>query len=166
MIVRNISYDDIQAFIECFIDVFSTFKGILPQEYVESEIETASKQEFQQNLVSKLDDRNNILLVATDDKKIIGLAWGNVRDDRVGWLSFLGVVDAYRRKGIGRALLCRFIEQSIDRGAHKISLDTDPKLIPAIQLYESMGFSREGFVTSPNGMKLILFEKEIHAQVV
>jgi ribosomal protein S18 acetylase RimI-like enzyme len=68
--------------------------------------------------------------------------------------------------GIGRALLCQFIEQCINRGAHKISLDTDPKLVPAIKLYESMGFSREGFVTSPNGMKLILFGKELHAQVV
>ena len=118
MIVRNISYDDIQAFIDCFINIFSTFKGILPQEYVESEIEKASKQEVQQNFVSKLDDRNNISLIATDDEKIVGLAWGNINKDSLGWLSFLGVVDAYRRRGIGRALLCRFIEQCTDRGAY------------------------------------------------
>jgi ribosomal protein S18 acetylase RimI-like enzyme len=163
MIVRNISHDDVQAFINCYVTVFSTFKGILPQEYVENEIETASTQEFQHDLVRKLDDRNNILLGATDDEKIIGLAWGAIKENRLGWLSFLGVLAAYRRISIGRTLLCQFIEQCIDRGAHKINLDTDPRLVPAIQLYESMGFSREGFVTSPNGMKLILFGKEFHA---
>ena len=166
MIIRAITHDDVQAFIDCFVNVFSTFKGILPHEYVESQIETASKQEFQQNIVSKVDDRNNLLLVAMDDEKTIGLAWGNINKDSLCWLSFLGVVDAYRRMGIGRALLCRFIEQCIERGAHKISLDTDPKLIPAIQLYESMGFRREGFVTTPIGMKLILFSKELQTQVV
>ena len=80
MIVRTISHDDVQAFINCFVNIFSTFKGILPQNYIESEIETASKQEFQQNLVSKLDDRNNILLVAMDEEKIIGLAWGAIKE--------------------------------------------------------------------------------------
>ena len=164
MIIRPITHDDVQDFIDCYVTIFSTFQGILPQDFIINEIETASKPEFQQNLVNKLDDRNTILLVAMDDKKMRGLAWGNIKEDRLSWLSFLGVIDTYRGMGIGRALLGRFIEQCFERGAHKISLDTDPNLIPAIQLYESMGFSRDGFVTSPNGMKLILFGKELHAQ--
>lgn len=162
MNIRNISHDDVQAFIDCFVNVFSTFKGILPQDYIGSEIETASKKEFQQNLVREIDDPNSIVLVATDNEKIIGLAWRHIKENRQGWLSFLGVVDAYRRMRIGRTLLSQFIEECVERGAHKISLDTDPKLVPAIKLYESMDFSREGFVMSPNGMKLILFGKELH----
>jgi ribosomal protein S18 acetylase RimI-like enzyme len=160
MIIRPISHDDVQDFIDCYVTVFSTLQEILPQDFVISHIEETSKHDFQQTLWSAVDDRNSILLVATDNETIIGLAWGEIKENRLGWLSFLGVLDTHRRMGIGKALLRRFIEESIDRGAHKISLDTNPRMIPAIKLYESMGFSREGVVENPYGMKLVLFSKE------
>jgi putative acetyltransferase len=162
MNIRTISHDEVKDFIDCYIKVFSTLKEIIPQDFVISEIEKTSKKDFQKKLLNIVDDRNSILLVATDDEKIIGLAWGNIKEDSLGWLSFLGVLGAHRRMGIGRNLLCRFIEECKDRGALKISLDTDPRLSPAIKLYESMGFDREGFVENPYGLKLIVFSKELN----
>jgi ribosomal-protein-alanine N-acetyltransferase len=162
MNIRSISRDETKDFIDCYIKVFETLMEILPQGYVINQIEKASKQDFQNKLLSIVDDSNSILLVATDYEKIIGLVWGNVKEDGSGWLGFLGVLEAFRRMGVGRALLCRFIEECIERGVLKISLDTDPRLIPAINLYESMGFVREGFVKNPYGMKLILFSKELN----
>ena len=71
------------------------------------------------------------------------MAWGNVKED-AAWLGFMGVKEPFRGKGLGRSLLNRFIDESKARDACKISLDTDPSLVPAIRLYESEGFRREG----------------------
>lgn len=70
-------------------------------------------------------------------------------------------IQSYRRRGVGRDLLNRFIEECRKRGARKISLDTDPRLVPAIQLYERSGFTQEGSVTNPYGLELILYSKNI-----
>jgi ribosomal protein S18 acetylase RimI-like enzyme len=161
MHIRSISYDDVQGFIECYIQVFGTLYDILPKEYVKTQIEKASRPEFYGKLLKEVDDNSNILLVSLDDENIIGMAWGNVKEDGSSWLSFMGVVQAYRRLGVGRALLIRFIEECLEKGSRKISLDTHPYLVPAIQLYESMGFVKEGFVKNPFGLELILYSKNI-----
>jgi len=83
-------------------------------------------------------------MVASEQAETVGLAWGNHREDGSTWLPFLGVKPAYRRRGVGRSLLSRFIEESRRRGSGKVSLDTDPRLVPAVRLYESMGFVVEG----------------------
>jgi GNAT superfamily N-acetyltransferase len=73
----------------------------------------------------------------------------------------MGVKMPYRGKGIGRSLLNRFICEVRIRGASKVSLDTDPSLLPAIMLYESEGFKRQGMVVTPRGLELILFSKSL-----
>ena len=100
-------------------------------------------------------------MVAMEEDETIGLAWGNIREDGSSWLTFLGVKPAHRRKGVGRSLLTRFIEESRKQGSHKVSLDTDPRLIPAVRLYESMGFVTEGFARNPYGLELVIYSKDI-----
>ena len=57
----------------------------------------------------------------------------------------LMVAAAYRRRGIGRALLERAVEWAADSRVCKLELHVFPHNEPAIALYENFGFVREGF---------------------
>lgn len=57
----------------------------------------------------------------------------------------LMVAAAYRRRGIGRALLERAVEWARDAQVRKLELHVFPHNAPAIALYESFGFVREGY---------------------
>jgi RimJ/RimL family protein N-acetyltransferase len=57
----------------------------------------------------------------------------------------LMVAAAYRRRGIGRALLEAAAAWARDVGVAKLELHVFPWNGPAIALYESFGFSREGY---------------------
>ncbi len=50
----------------------------------------------------------------------------------------------YRRQGIGRALLTTAVEWADDAGIRKLELHVFPWNEPAIRLYVSFGFEREG----------------------
>ena len=56
----------------------------------------------------------------------------------------LMVAAEYRRQGIGRALLTTAVEWSRVAGIRKLELHVFPWNEPAIRLYESFGFDREG----------------------
>lgn len=159
MQIQPISHKDVHGFIDCYIRVFKTLFNILPEDYVNTQLENASSPEIYRKLMQAVDDHQHILLVAIDHDNIVGMAWGNIAKDGSGWLGFMGVIQSYRRRGVGRDLLNRFIEECRKQGARKISLDTDPKLVPAIQLYEYSGFTQEGSATNPYGLELILYSK-------
>ena len=57
----------------------------------------------------------------------------------------LMVAAAYRRRGIGRALLEATVEWARRHGVSKLELHVFPHNEPAIRLYESFGFVREGY---------------------
>ena len=56
----------------------------------------------------------------------------------------LMVASEYRRQGIGRALLTAAVEWASDAGIRKLELHVFTWNEPAIRLYESFGFEREG----------------------
>jgi ribosomal protein S18 acetylase RimI-like enzyme len=158
--IRPVSSSDVEAFIQCYIDVFQTLYEILPKDYVTKQITDASSPKFHNYIEKQLKNTNNVLLLSYHKDKVTGMVWGNIKED-AAWLGFMGVKEPYRGKGLGRSLLHRFVGESEIRGASKISLDTDPSLVPAIRLYESEGFTREGTVVNPHGMELILFSKAL-----
>lgn len=57
----------------------------------------------------------------------------------------LMVSAGHRRQGIGVALLERAVEWARDAGVRKLELHVFPWNEPAIRLYESFGFEREGY---------------------
>jgi len=57
----------------------------------------------------------------------------------------LMVVASHRRRGVGRALLQRAVEWAGDSRVRKLELHVFPHNAPAIALYESFGFVREGY---------------------
>ena len=52
----------------------------------------------------------------------------------------MAVEPSYQRAGIGRRLLVAAIEEARNAGAHRLYLETNHVLTPAIRLYESVGF--------------------------
>ncbi|MBD3206597.1 GNAT family N-acetyltransferase [Candidatus Bathyarchaeota archaeon] len=160
-VIRNISHSELNDFIQCYIDVFQTLYDILPNDYVSKQIEDASTPKFHKYVEEQLENQNNVLLLSYQNKKVTGIVWGNIQED-AAWLGFMGVKDSYRGQGIGRSLLNRFIHEVKNTGAQKVSLDTDPSLVPAIRLYESDGFTKEGTVVNPHGMELVLYTKKLN----
>ena len=57
----------------------------------------------------------------------------------------LMVAASHRRRGIGRSLLSHALGWARESGVTKLELDVFPHNAPAIALYESFGFVREGY---------------------
>ncbi len=88
------------------------------------------------------------VFVAEEDGKIIGRL-SIARDPHPGsyHVADLGlmVVASHRRRGVGRALLQRAVEWAAESRVRKLELHVFPHNAPAIALYESFGFVREGY---------------------
>ena len=161
MNIRFVTQEDVNDFLGCYLEIWRSLKGVLPDGYVDDQIKRASSREFHEKMNGEAGDPVTLLMVATERAETVGLAWGNLREDGSTWLTFLGVKPAHRRRGVGRSLLVRFIEESRRRGSSKVSLDTDPRLVPAVRLYESMGFVVEGHTENKYGLRLIVYSLDI-----
>ena len=61
-------------------------------------------------------------------------------DDRTAELKRMYVREAYRERGLGRALLDRAVQLARDLGYRRVRLDTMPTMTRAIALYRAYGF--------------------------
>lgn len=156
--IRNTSEEDIQGYTECYTRIWEAFRGILPNQYVEEVLEESGQQSFSESLRGAIANPDRIVLLAEKEGEIVGLAQGRVNRGGYSWLGFMGVSPGFRRQGIGRALLSRFIEESRRSNCTKVSLNTAPCLKPAIKLYTDMGFIPEGYMRNHmHGLDLILY---------
>ena len=146
VVIRDACDEDVQGFIDCYSKVWRSFRGILPEHWVEEVIEEAGQPSFQESFRSAIANPDRILLVAEKDGEIVGHAQGRVNRGGYSWLGFMGVSPDHRREGIGRALLNGFIEESRRSGCTKVSLNTAPCLKPAVKLYADIGFIPEGYM--------------------
>ena len=77
--------------------------------------------------------------IALDGREAVGISLLNNFQGR-GELVYLGTVPEARRRGIGRALLCRAIRDTAEMGLPQMGLAVDADNVPAVRLYQSMGF--------------------------
>jgi RimJ/RimL family protein N-acetyltransferase len=87
------------------------------------------------------------VFVAVDGDEIVGrLSVARDPHPASAHVADLGLMVAagYRRRGIGRQLLDRAVAWARDAGVRKLELHVFPWNGPAIRLYESFGFVREG----------------------
>lgn len=59
-----------------------------------------------------------------------------------GYIAMLAVNSSYRGQGIATSLVRRAIDEMKERGADEIVLETEESNIPAMKLYERLGFIR------------------------
>ena len=78
--------------------------------------------------------------VAMDGDTIVATASNSTLADNVGWVSGLGTIPAYRRRGIARAILLHSFGVFWRRGMPSVALGVDAdSLTGATGLYESVG---------------------------
>ena len=142
--VRRARLEDAREIAECEREVWSSLRGLLPRELVEGSVSHLEKPSAVAEIAQRIRSPDRIVLVADWQGKVVGVARGARRPDGTFWLSFLGVRPAYRRKGVGSALLEAFIAEARKASARKLALLTYPTLKGATRLYFSKGFVSEG----------------------
>lgn len=88
-----------------------------------------------------------LLLVVVDDDRIIGMLDADIHKNaqRSHCASFgMSILNEYRRRGIGRALLAELFLWSKQHHLKRIELEVFSNNLSAIELYKKMGFLVEG----------------------
>lgn len=162
MRIRKAKAEDAQGILHCVIKVWESLREVLPEPWVEDEIERDQQPEAKVRLQKTIADPIRISLVAEEDGEIVGIALGRTDKSALSWLGFIGVSPTHRRRGIGRELLQRYLDESKLKGAKKVSLNTAPQLKPAVNLYVDTGFVPEGYLRRHRyGVDLIIYSKFI-----
>ena len=87
----------------------------------------------------------NLYLAAADESgEVLGYC-GYYRSFTEADITNVAVARKHQRKGVGRALLQRLIEEGRSEGVEDFTLEVRRSNRPAIALYESLGFETEGF---------------------
>lgn len=87
-------------------------------------------------------------VVADRGGEIIGFALGSILEKRgepwtYGYLLWLGVDPAAKRRGLGRRLIEELTQRFIDAGVRMMLVDTEADNLPAIALFKRVGFGQE-----------------------
>ncbi len=103
--------------------------------------------------------KESVFLVALSEGKVVGYI-GSYYCATEGYITNIAVLPECRRKGAGRALLKRLIEEGGALGLEFLTLEVRESNTPAISLYESLGFipvgKRPRFYSDPKEAALLL----------
>lgn len=103
-----------------------------------------------------------IRIVARDGRQIAGFA-SLYTAGGTCLLEELLVHPDYRRQGIGRTLVTRAEKLARQNKCHKIRLETDDGLKPAISLYKAVGFKKEASLPDEDGKRpTAVYGKRLH----
>jgi len=163
--IRFATAEDLGRLSDCEAGIWESLREWLPDSFVSPNVNYIQRAEYLQNWQQMLQNKEVIYLLAEEDREIIGLATGRVREDGVGMLGFLGVKKDCRKEGVGAKLLNKFLEEAKKRSAHKVWLFTSPNLHSAIRLYVKTGFVPEGYMRRHSyGLDLIVYSKFLDEQ--
>jgi ribosomal protein S18 acetylase RimI-like enzyme len=97
--------------------------------------------------IQKIIDNNWTQFLAMDGDQVVG--WCDIlRQEREGTrhagVLGMGVINTYRRKGIGEQLIKKAITDAFSKGIKRIELEVFASNTGAIALYQKLGFQIEG----------------------
>jgi ribosomal protein S18 acetylase RimI-like enzyme len=81
------------------------------------------------------------LLFALEDGEAVGCCALMALPDGGFEVAKMAVADAYKGRGLGRALMAAAVERAKAAGAPRLYLETNSSLAPAMALYRSFGFA-------------------------
>lgn len=87
-----------------------------------------------------------LFLVAELDHKLVGTAMVGY-DGHRGWMNYLAVGHAWRRRGYARLLVERAEQLLLERGCPKLNLQVRDDNRAAIGFYESLGYTVDAVVS-------------------
>jgi ribosomal-protein-alanine N-acetyltransferase len=85
--------------------------------------------------------------IAEENAELIGFSiveWSAAQGESAAYIQTLEVHPTYRHRGVGAELLGRVEDSAREAGAMSIALHVDVENAPAIHLYESHGYARQG----------------------
>ncbi len=94
-------------------------------------------------LLEHLDHKSLVLLVAREQKQIVGMAsiyFKPTLSKNDAWVEDVVVHHAWRRRGIARALMGELISAAKRRSITQIHLTSNNERAAAMQLYRDLGF--------------------------
>jgi ribosomal protein S18 acetylase RimI-like enzyme len=94
----------------------------------------------------KLAVRPDWFLVATLHESIVGSVMAGYEGHR-GWINFLAVAPAHRRRGIGRMLMEEAERRLLAEGCPKVNLQVRTGNVRAIAFYEELGYAPDDVVS-------------------
>ncbi len=123
------------------------------------EIENFSEPWSENSLRSELTNPLALWVVATDGDRVLGYVGSQIVPDEADMMN-LAVSKYCRRMGIGEGLVMNLLEKLKEREVRVLSLEVRASNLPAIALYEKLGFlqvgRRPGYYTKPKEDALIL----------
>ncbi len=97
----------------------------------------------EQSIKDEMAKENSVFLMAFDSEAPIGYVGLSVVFDE-GYMGNLAVIENYRRKGIGKALMNELINECIKLDLAFATLEVRSSNTPAVKLYQSLGFNEVG----------------------
>ena len=111
------------------------------------------------SIASELDNKLAFWLVATDEDRVAGYIGSQTVMDETDMMN-VAVHPDFRRKGIAEALVNALVGNLQRMGSHCLTLEVRVTNVPAIALYEKLGFSeigrRKNYYRNPREDALIL----------
>ena len=110
-------------------------------------------------IASELNNTLSLWLVAMEDDKLVGYV-GSQTVLGEGDMMNLAVSPDYRRRGIGEGLVEALVAALAEKGATRLALEVRASNVPAIGLYEKLGFCvagrRKNYYRNPKEDALIM----------
>lgn len=149
-----------------------TVERIVPERDLDGllEVETSSfsrgwTRAMYMEELEKNRDIAHIFVLRTPDQPVAGFCSCWLIYDELH-INNLAVRPEYRRRGLGRALLVRVLEQGARLGARRATLEVRRSNLVAIRLYESLGFrvagTRSRYYQRPEEDALVLWREGLH----
>jgi len=101
------------------------------------------------------------IYVVQVDGKAVGMGALLHLEGEYGEIKRIFLCPQYRGKGLGDLLMERLISDAVSYGYRHLRLDTFPPMIPAIGLYEKLGFYRISRYNNNPLDRAIFFQKDL-----
>lgn len=98
------------------------------------------------DIARKLRVQRELFLVGTVDEVVVATVMAGY-DGHRGWLNYLAVDPARRRRGLGQELMAEAQRRLEGLGCSKINLQIRRENVEAIAFYERIGFSEDAVVS-------------------
>ena len=113
----------------------------------------------EKSVASELDNKLAFWLVAVEEERVAGYIGSQTVMDETDMMN-VAVHPDFRRKGIAEALVNTLVENLQKMGSRCLTLEVRASNVPAIALYEKLGFSeigrRKNYYRNPREDALIL----------
>lgn len=95
---------------------------------------------YLRNPRGKIVDPGGQVFIAVEEGSVLGTCAMIRHSDEIYELSKMAVTQTARGRGLGNALMDAALAWTREKGAHKIVLESNTAMEPAIKLYEKYGF--------------------------